>query len=595
MNNIVMILIFVIILSIQNNQIYAQTPYMVSIPQSSTWLACSEQETNYISYSVKVTSDTTTTTSYDKIHPFPIISPKNYTQIDVDGVKLLVAEGGIQTVVAERTDINNYFDGLRFKMYTPLSCYHNHRTMATTILCSHSGSIENGGKDANGINLCLAVTNPNDNSVVAKIHVNFKRQIDSSKSAKIILQEISENERPSSSSPKNIKGLPNEGATTVSEKGDILDFSVCEDFSVTNELSSFRSMWASESSGSISSSGNGASGRSGNSNGGESSFGGSSRNSNLLSAACNHDGNAHIISKQQRLEEKSAINSNEHVNLDIAVDPSNLIESVKFTVLSIFCDWKEEELEFSRFNNGLTNLVVKCRNKVNRFEIIIRVYGKNSQIFVDRKQEIRNMLELSKLGLSAPLYAKFKNGLIYGFVSGESLTLENLKDPFISSQIAKKLATLHRAVYLEREIAKLNSPIVFCHNDLLHTNIVYQESEKKISFIDYECGSFNYRGFDIGLHFNNFAGFHFDYSLYPTKEFQFVWLRHYLDSLHPEIKITEKQVEELYREVSKFALVSLFYCSVWLISEITDTDLDFMEYAIKAMNMYYRRREVLAL
>ncbi|CAG8682149.1 13198_t:CDS:2 [Ambispora leptoticha] len=346
------------------------------------------------------------------------------------------------------------------------------------------------------------------------------------------------------------------------------------------------------------------------------------------------------ISKRQNLE-KFAISNNEYVNLDISVDLSNLIEGVKFIVLSTFNDWKEEELEFSRFND-----VVRCRNKTDeRFEVVIRVYGKDSHIFVDRGQEIRNLLVLSKAGLSTPLYAKFKNGLVYGFVPGKSLTLENLKDPFISAQIAKQLAKLHKvnikdsckeqilfrkiyswlnkvpekytnpkknkmfhqhfnlkqskkrkAAYLECEVAKINSPIVFCHNDLLYTNIIYQEPEKKVSFIDYEHGSFNYRGFDIGLHFINFAGFHFDYSLYPKKDFQLVWLRHYLVSLHPEINIIEEQVDELYREVSKFALVSLFYCSVWVLVIAEVTDLDFMQYAIKAMTVYYRQRdEIFAL
>ncbi|CAG8684959.1 4689_t:CDS:2 [Ambispora leptoticha] len=230
MNKIVVILLFIILLSTQNNQIYAQTPYMVSIPQSSTWLVCSEQATAYISYSVKVTSDakvsTTSTTSYDKIHPFPIISPKNYTQTEVDGVKLLVAEGGIQTVVAERSDINNYFDGLRFKLFRSLSCYHNYKTMATTILCSHSGNIKNGEKDTNGIDLCLAVTNPNDKPIFAKIHVAFKQQTnsDSDDSSKAISQEILKNEKSSSSTPKNIKGLPNEGATTGEHHGSIMAF-----------------------------------------------------------------------------------------------------------------------------------------------------------------------------------------------------------------------------------------------------------------------------------------------------------------------------------------------------------------------------------
>ena len=37
---------------------------------------------------------------------------------------------------------------------------------------------------------------------------------------------------------------------------------------------------------------------------------------------------------------------------------------------------------------------------------------------------------------------------------------------------------------------------VFCHNDLLAANIVYDEHTNKINFIDYEYGGYNFRGFE---------------------------------------------------------------------------------------------------
>lgn len=36
----------------------------------------------------------------------------------------------------------------------------------------------------------------------------------------------------------------------------------------------------------------------------------------------------------------------------------------------------------------------------------------------------------------------------------------------------------------------------------------------KLYFIDFEYGSYNYRGFDIGNHFNEYAGYDCDYNLY---------------------------------------------------------------------------------
>ena len=85
---------------------------------------------------------------------------------------------------------------------------------------------------------------------------------------------------------------------------------------------------------------------------------------------------------------------------------------------------------------------------------------------------------------------------------------------------------------MEQELIKVNSPVVFCHNDLLSANIIYNETAEKVSFIDYEYGCYNYRGFDIGNHFNEFAGFECNYSLYPDKKFQMQWLRHYLNAFN---------------------------------------------------------------
>lgn len=48
------------------------------------------------------------------------------------------------------------------------------------------------------------------------------------------------------------------------------------------------------------------------------------------------------------------------------------------------------------------------------------------------------------------------------------------------------------------------------------------------NFIDYEYGCYAFRGFDIGNHFNEFAGFECEYWRYPTKEFQMKWYEWYL-------------------------------------------------------------------
>lgn len=59
---------------------------------------------------------------------------------------------------------------------------------------------------------------------------------------------------------------------------------------------------------------------------------------------------------------------------------------------------------------------------------------------------------------------------------------------------------------LYKQLETLNSPIVFCHNDLLLGNVVYEKSTDRITFIDYEYAGQNFQAFDIGNHFTEFAG-----------------------------------------------------------------------------------------
>lgn len=55
-------------------------------------------------------------------------------------------------------------------------------------------------------------------------------------------------------------------------------------------------------------------------------------------------------------------------------------------------------------------------------------------------------------------------------------------------------------------VSKIQSPIVFAHNDLLLGNVLYDSTENKVTFIDYEYADYNFQAYDIGNHFDEFAG-----------------------------------------------------------------------------------------
>lgn len=59
---------------------------------------------------------------------------------------------------------------------------------------------------------------------------------------------------------------------------------------------------------------------------------------------------------------------------------------------------------------------------------------------------------------------------------------------------------------LKQALQYVESPIVFCHNDLLLANVIYSEEKHSVTFIDYEYANYNYQAFDIANHFAEFAG-----------------------------------------------------------------------------------------
>ena len=75
--------------------------------------------------------------------------------------------------------------------------------------------------------------------------------------------------------------------------------------------------------------------------------------------------------------------------------------------------------------------------------ILVRVYGHNSELMIDRKSEIRNMKLLHANGCGSQLYATFQNGLAYQYLSGSPITLESVRDPLVFPAIAAACSKMH--------------------------------------------------------------------------------------------------------------------------------------------------------
>ncbi|XP_046394265.1 ethanolamine kinase [Ischnura elegans] len=363
-------------------------------------------------------------------------------------------------------------------------------------------------------------------------------------------------------------------------------------------------------------------------------------------------------------------------HIPVTIEEAHLYDGALAVLKEIRPLWKKENIEFKLFTDGITNKLVGCRNGVESGEmVLVRVYGQKTDLLIDRAAETRNMKVMHKAGYAPRLYATFKNGLAYEFVPGVTLTVETVRSPDIFTLVARMLAQMHcldlnrecsisngssesvpreenhepmlwkkahsfaelapstfespekqarfeklipskkvlkeEWILLRKELEGLGSPVVFCHNDLLLGNVIY--SSNQVTFIDYEYADYNYQGFDIGNHFNEFAGVDdVDYSRYPSKEFQLPWLRVYLEAFKEasyskkqksiengtpdherQMKVSEREVHDLYTQVNKFSLASNLFWGVWALiqAEHSTIDFDFLGYGAARINQYLAMKD----
>ncbi|NXT19643.1 EKI2 kinase, partial [Syrrhaptes paradoxus] len=319
--------------------------------------------------------------------------------------------------------------------------------------------------------------------------------------------------------------------------------------------------------------------------------------------------------------------------LGIAVDEGDVLPGALRLMRELRPAWEPGTVKTKLFTDGITNKLVACYTDEGMADaVLVRVYGRKTELFVDRETELRNFQVLRAHGCAPDLYCAFQNGLCYQFLPGIALGPHHVRDPHIFRLVAQEMARVH-AIHangslpkpilwqklhkyltlvktdlspkvsnpslqqdvpnlemLEQELAwmketlsQLGSPVVLCHNDLLCKNIIYDGTREHVRFIDYEYTGYNYQAFDIGNHFNEFAGVkEVDYRLYPSKETQLQWLRSYLQAYKQLTQrdrggsgVSEEELEVLYVQVNKFSLASHFLWACWGLIQDKYSTIDF--------------------
>lgn len=246
---------------------------------------------------------------------------------------------------------------------------------------------------------------------------------------------------------------------------------------------------------------------------------------------------------------------------------------------------------------------------------------------------------LGEHGVCPPVYATFKNGMVYGYVQGRSLQPTQLADK--AAQIGAAVARLHlltslavreqilpisepmtdtqppcqqfttlrswlkqlpeqvgefsrsdlalKIDWLESRLMARNMPTVFSHNDLLGPNIILTPDER-IFFIDYEYTNYNLRGFDFANHFCEYAGFELDYSRYPSLEIRRTAVQGYLT----EAKLALSQLDAVVREIEECVPLSHLFWGVWGLVQhgISTIQFDYLAYGRTRLGMYESTRQI---
>ncbi|KAK9326132.1 kinase-like domain-containing protein [Lipomyces orientalis] len=265
----------------------------------------------------------------------------------------------------------------------------------------------------------------------------------------------------------------------------------------------------------------------------------------------------------------------------------------------VFPSWNIDRIDVTSLKGGITNCLLKCIYRAGtpqEIVVLVRAYGRGTGSIIDRNREFCTHVHLHSFGLAPPLHARFKNGLVYGYISGRAVDYRELSNPVLMKGISQLLAQWHTVldassirtlmleqsglkshdivddiwqlcqkwisnlptdtdvqlktktllakelVWVKSEIQYKGGPTVVAHCDLLSGNVIVPEDWSPelcsdippVTFIDYEYALPTPRAFDLANHFMEWQGFDCDVSLIPKVGGPVMreWGKQYLEGTH---------------------------------------------------------------
>lgn len=332
------------------------------------------------------------------------------------------------------------------------------------------------------------------------------------------------------------------------------------------------------------------------------------------------------------------------LTVDISLPLPQMTPTVISLCKELFKKWSELDDSFfsvETVSGGITNLLLKVsvrEDDENLALLTVRLFGPNTEFVIDRDRELMAIGHLSDAGFGAKLLGAFGNGMVQSFINARTLSPADMREPKLAANIARQLRRFHEVEipgcrepqlwkdmykFLEKASALkfadsekqrryekisfeevhdavsqlkdltdlLNAPVVFAHNDLLSGNLMLNDDEEKLYLIDFEYGSYSYRGYDIANHFNEYAGFDCDYTLYPDKDSQYHFFRHYLQPDKPQ-EVSEQELRNLYVETNSYKLASHLYWALWALiqANVSSIDFDYLDYFFLRYEEYKKQK-----
>lgn len=127
--------------------------------------------------------------------------------------------------------------------------------------------------------------------------------------------------------------------------------------------------------------------------------------------------------------------------------------SARDLCFAVFPSWESDAgaVELIPLKDGITNTLIKAlirrpsydEDDTDREAVLLRVYGDDTELLINREREITCHSILARRGLAPPLLARFDNGLIYEFIRGHVCSPEDLTKESIWRAVACRLAQWH--------------------------------------------------------------------------------------------------------------------------------------------------------